>query len=55
MSYLNALEVSEEHRNKIIVTIIFTLKPNTVDRANQDNWIILKKFASETISVEFEK
>lgn len=35
--------------------IVFTLKPNTHDRFNVENRIILKKFVDEVINPAFEK
>ena len=52
---LNADLVEAQHKNEIIVSIIFKLKEKSTDRFNKKDWIILKKFAMEVVSTDFAK
>lgn len=46
--------MAEEDRNKIIISVIFKLKPGAKDKRDESQQIILKEFPSDTISSERE-
>ena len=55
VGYPDASEVAEEDRNKIVITVVFKLKPGATNKKDESQQIILKEFPSDTISSEREE
>ncbi|CAL6010038.1 RING_finger and CHY zinc finger domain-containing protein [Hexamita inflata] len=55
VKYLDPIDVTEEHRNTIILAQIFKLPENEHDRFDASKRIILKEFANDVVSKEFGK
>lgn len=52
MKFQDAEKVSPEHRNKIVVTTVFALKPETTNKYDRSAHIPLKTFSSGVWSEE---
>ena len=50
--YKQALDVAEEHRNEIIITVVFALREGATSKEDEASHIILKEFPSDTVSDE---